>query len=429
MNNDLMVVRLDGRFAKAFVAAAVLMVLIFAFSAVRIQIGNMFADLTDPSDENADQISALAQWLSPYDPQASWLKALVAKTDFRLVRSDSVVELMKETVRLAPYDFRWWVELGRAYEQSGDTDDAEAALKHAKLLAPSSIYTSWQLGNFYLRTNRPDEAFNEFRYATLQNHIYREQVFSLAWDYFEKDPAKLEAVVANDPGVFADLAMFYAARGQAADALRVWSSLTDEQKAEYPQLTRVMAQGLYDKRFFAQSLAFANQSNFDPDARPEAVTNGGFEGQIRPPNETLFDWKVVRSDGKVDISQDQSVKYSGSKSMRLNFRSYTKAEFYNLFQTVVVEPKHTYKLRFWLRTEGLKSGGTPQIEVINANDDKLIAATSAFAQGTNDWQEITLEVPVPENCDGITIRTARSYCGENCPLIGTIWYDDFVLVK
>jgi len=29
----------------------------------------------------------------------------------------------------------------------------------------------------------------------------------------------------------------------------------------------------------------------------------------------------------------------------------------------------------------------------------------------------------------VTIRTVRAYCGDDCPITGTLWYDDFELKK
>jgi hypothetical protein len=95
----------------------------------------------------------------------------------------------------------------------------------------------------------------------------------------------------------------------------------------------------------------------------------------------------------------------------------------------VVVPGNKYRLSFWVRTENLKSAGGPVLDIVNANDDKLIAKSAVFPTGSNDWQEMTVEFEAPANCSGISIRTARAYCGEDCPIIGTFWYDDFQLIK
>ena len=92
--------------------------------------------------------------------------------------------MFEETVRLSPHDFRWWIEYGRALERAGHPDQAEPAFLEAIWLAPNYAYPHRQLGNFYLRQGRGDEAFTELRLTTTNNQTYRNQVFALAWDYF-----------------------------------------------------------------------------------------------------------------------------------------------------------------------------------------------------------------------------------------------------
>lgn len=428
MNDDLVHFRSSSWLARVMIAASVVVALVFAVSAVRMQIGNMLADLASASQPDAEEIAEAAINFSPDDPTANWFKATVEKSVFSPNRLENSTRYYERTVRLAPYDYRWWLELGRAYEQA-ESENAEGAFLQAFKLAPSSVYVQWQLGNFYLRQGRTADAFAAFRSATLNNLVYREQVFSLAWDYFEKDPARLETVIADDPSVYAFLSKFYAARGYAADSVRIWNKLSESQRTEFPELRRVIVQGLYDRRFFPEALAFAAEAGIDPDSKPETFTNGGFESELTSSNDTLFGWSTARTDGKLDIAIDRSVKRSGSRSMRLSFKGYAKAELYKLFQTIVVQPSTNYKVLFWLRTEGLRSGGTPQIEAVCANDDKLIATSKPYEPGTNDWLQIALDVTMPANCNGLTVRTSRAFCGDNCPIFGIVWYDDFEITK
>jgi hypothetical protein len=71
----------------------------------------------------------------------------------------------------------------------------------------------------------------------------------------------------------------------------------------------------------------------------------------------------------------------------------------------------------------------PLVAVVNANDDKPIGASEPFESGTSDWHEVVLEISTPANCSGISIRTTRLGCGEECPISGTLWYDDFRLER
>src|SRR6185369_1561793 len=125
--------------------------LAFAFFAVRWQLGDMLAELTPSTDPNISDVARAARNLAPADPRTSWLAATAETAVFTPEAIDASVGSFEKTVRLSPFDFRWWVEYGRSLERAGHPYDAEIALRQAIKLAPNYAYPHWQLGNFYLR--------------------------------------------------------------------------------------------------------------------------------------------------------------------------------------------------------------------------------------------------------------------------------------
>lgn len=414
---------------RLILGGVIAVAVVFAFLSVKWQAGNLFAEITSVNDPQAAAVADLATGLSPGDPFALWLKTKLVREEFSMDSIDRSTALTEDIVRLSPDDFRWWVELGRAYEQSEMYDKAEKALRHATELAPEYTFPRWQFGNFLLRRGRTDEAFAELKRATEKSSVYREQVFALAWDYFDKDPARVEMLAGDTPDMRASLAMFYAVRGAAADALRNWNMLSAEQKAENQKMLPIMAQGLFDKLELRESLEFAKEAGIDPEASVGTIANAGFEKHLGHPDETLFGWNIYRGDGKIDINQDSNVKREGNRSLRINFKTYLKPELHNVVQVIALESGATYRLTFWVRTENLRSAGQPIMQVLNAKDNSVLATSAPFATGTNDWVQVTMDFGVPADSNGVSIRTARAQCVGECPLIGTIWYDDFQLNK
>ena len=390
--------------ARIAIVAVVICSLLFGWYVVRWQLGFMLADLSSPTEPNAKAIGQLAVDLAPRDPLANWLLVNAAKNDFTAESIENSIKGIENVVRFAPYNFSWWIELGRTYEQSNQPEKAEKAFLRAVELAPNYTYPHWQLGNFYLRSGDETRAFGELRKAAENNAVYREQVFSIAWDYYEQNPQRLEELAGDSPEVRAGLARFYAVKERAADSLRMWNTLTPEEKEKNSDVAKVVAQGLYDKKFYRQAVAFVADLGMEPKAKAETVLNGSFEDPIGESENVFFDWKVTKAE-KIDIKLDTTQKKSGNRSLRMSFNSFLGGIFYNTFQIVAVEPSAEYILSFWVKTDSLNSGGMPTFEVVDAVSGKIIATSESFPTGTNNWQQMKIEFSVPEDSEGISIRT------------------------
>lgn len=402
--------------------------LAFAWLAVRWQIGNMLAEFTSTTDPTVEPVAEFSASLAPGDPMANWFLASSQRDVFTPEKLDESLKKYEKVVRLAPHDYRWWIELGRAREQSEDMAGAEAAFRRAVELAPTYTLPHWQAGNFYLRQGEVDKAFAELKKASESNPVYRQQVYSIIWDYFDKDPARLEQIAGDAPNARADLALFYAAKERAEDSLRMWNTLAPEQKKANEKVSRVIAQALFEKKYFRSAVGFTREIGIETEAQVEKFQNAGFESAIGKEDDSYFSWKLIPAE-KVDVRLDPSQKHGGNRSLRIVFNGFGAAQYYQFYQIVAVEPLAKYRLSFWARTENLKSAGNPLIEVVNANDDKLIKASDAFPDGSNDWQEIKIDFVTPPSSEGIIVRVGRAFCGNQCPLFGSIWLDDFSISK
>lgn len=404
--------------------AVILLAVAFGWFTARWQFGNMLAGLTLPTQPNAKQVAATAKRLAPNDPMTSWLLASTGKDLFTPENLEQSLRDTEEAVRLAPYDYRWWVELGRAYEQAELPEKAEQAYLRGVELAPTYSYPHWQLGNFYLRQNRSEEAFSELKKAAADNDIYRQQVYSLAWDFYERDTAQLENLAGDSPDARAGLARFYALKEQAEDSLRVWNTLSAEEKQKNDGIARLVARVLYDKSYLHSAVQFVGQIGIEKGVTAETIHNGGFEEKIDELENVYFGWKISRTE-KVSVKTDASRKHSGERSLRITFNGFIAPQLNDIMQTIATEAGKKYRLSFWLKTENLKSAGPPVLEILHVKTAVGLAASKPYPTGTNDWQEIIIDFTAPEDAEGVFIRTNRSFCGDGCPIIGTIWYDDF----
>jgi tetratricopeptide (TPR) repeat protein len=403
--------------------------LVFGWLSISWQIGNMLAALTPANDPNARSIANFAHSLSPRDPITNWFRANVEKDDFSPEGLTNAVADLEQSVRYAPEDYRYWLELGRVYEQTENYEKAEKAFQRAVRVAPEYSNVHWHLGNYYLRRGQETESFPALRKSAENSVVYREQVFSVVWDYFEKDKGKLEQLAGDKQDIRAGLAKFYAVKELPEDSVRIWNTMSEEDKTRNQDIARLIAQALYEKRFYRSSIEFVRQLGIETQLQAETVQNGGFELPIAADaKDAYFGWQISRKE-KIEVNTDPVRKKEGNKSLRVSFNGFTGIEIKNILQIVAVESNKKYRLSFWLKTENLKSGGTPTLEILNANDEKIITTSAAFPTGTQDWSPVTIEFVVPPTAEAIALRIDRAYCGDACPLVGTFWVDDFKLEK
>ena len=412
---------------RLLLGAIMLVALIFAWFALSWQIANMLASATQPTDPNAKEIADFSYNLSSRDPMTNWLKGNIEKDTFLPNSLPNATADLENAVRCAPADYRYWIELGRNYEQLEEYDKAEAIFLYAVKIAPNYSFIHWQLGNFYLRRGREAEAFAELRKSAGNSSVYSDQIFSIVWEYYDKDKTKLEQLAGEKGDIRASLARFYAAKGESEDSLRIWNTISEADKQRNEQTARIITQSLYERRFYRAANAFTRQLGLEPDAQIGTIENGGFEEPLAPNgNDTYFGWKIGKKE-KMEINTDPIKRKEGGKSLRVSFNGFTSLELKNIGQIVAVESGKKYRLSFWLKTDNLKSAGNPTLEIINANDEKIITTSAAFASGTNDWTQLKIEFTTPPNAEAVAVRFDRAYCGDACPIVGTFWVDEFKL--
>jgi hypothetical protein len=117
--------------------------------------------------------------------------------------------------------------------------------------------------------------------------------------------------------------------------------------------------------------------------------------------------------------------------LRFEFKGEIKPGTSLISQLVLVAPGTRYRLNFAARTQELVSGGLPVIAVFEAGaKDKSLAQTKPLPQGTNGWQNFTLEFAAPSGAQAINIALQREGCkSRTCPMFGRLWLDNFSLEK
>src|SRR5690242_5683650 len=150
--------------AKVALLLLLLAAAVGSYFAVRWYVGNTLAEYFNPAQTNM-RVAEMAVEFAPNDPLTHWRMAQVSQKLLPLDQQQHTVAEYERAVVLSPNDYRFWMALGTAHEQVGDSVKGEQALRRAVALAPSYSYPHWYLGNLLLRSGRYDEAFKELRLA------------------------------------------------------------------------------------------------------------------------------------------------------------------------------------------------------------------------------------------------------------------------
>jgi hypothetical protein len=398
--------------------------------AARWYLANVISEVVTTSDTpNLDLARVATRW-GPADPFTHWSLGVLRQSQFSASNVQEAVREYEFAVRLSPNDFRYWDELGRALEVSGDPDAAEKALRRSVDLAPDYYYPRWHLGNLLLREGKFEEAFAHlFRAATANEELWP-QVFNLAWQAYDQDVDRIANDACKKPSVRAMFSIYLVGVKKFDDAVRLWKTLSGWDRSQLVGRGLELRNALIATRQFHAALEITR--DVEPDnsliSEPEKLLNGGFENALALPTSQFFGW-TIGSTGQAEISIDDS-GHNSTHSLQIVFNAPNKLDRVNAAQTLVVQPNTQYHLEYFVRTEKLNSASPPVVIVLDAADGNSLGASEAASPGTNDWKKISLDFKT-KNSDGITIFIGRLPCSVSdiCPLFGTAWYDDFILQR
>ncbi len=408
-----------------------LLALLAALAAVRWYVGNTVAEYARPLEEGGLDMARVAVRWAPSDPLTHWRLGAFEQKAFGAENLAAAVREFQFAVEASPYDYRYWMELGRALEASGDPSGAEKALQRAVELAPAYSQPRWFYGNLLLRQGKTDEAFVEFARVAQADEAMRPGIFGVALQVFngEVDPivSRLQA-----PAIRLQFAISLANAERYDDALRVLGMVDlAERRAQISTLDGLI-KTLIARKQFRVALAFLSEvdapGSYLPE--PERFWNGDFEKPVPVADPQPFHW-LVESRQQVQISIYPR-GHTGAGSLRLVFKAQNKLDNIPVSQTIIVEPDTPYRLQFYQRTEGLTSASPPLVLISDASDNTALASSQPSPTGNTEWQLTTVDFRTKPAHDAVTISLGRNPCDDKeqiCPIFGIVWYDDFNLQR
>jgi len=324
-----------------------------------------------------------------------------------------------------PDDYVLWLSLARACELKGDTAAAVAAARQAIPLAPDYAEPHYQLGNILLRAGQTDEAFKELRLAGASSPTLMPGVVDLAWNVSRGNVQfVVTAIKPTTSAAYQLLAFFFAQHKEVNAAIAMYA----EAGSDAEHYRRAYVHDLIAAKQFkeAATLWAAGRKST---AAPGVLFDPGFEkeGDLTEPG---FAWRIGEQPQGFQLSLDTANPKEGNSSLKIEFGGASEPASPVVTQLVFVEPRTHYELHFSVRSEGIVSGGLPQIVVIDADSNKVLGQSEQFLRTTEGWKEYTLDFESGEAANAVQLAVQRQACNSSpCPIFGRVWLDAFSLRK
>jgi tetratricopeptide (TPR) repeat protein len=410
------------------------MATVWSYYAFRWFFGNTMAEYFNTGQNNL-QLAQIAHSLSPNDPLTNWRLGQVAQKRLPIDQSASALADYERAVSLSPNDYRYWMSLGVAREQSGEVDAAEQALRHAIALAPSYSYPHWYLGNLLLRRSRYDEGFVELRTAGESDPSeLRGQYFNLMAQVYEHDIESLKRAVGPNAETRAQFALYLVTQNKRDEGLAIWQTLGADEKKANKGVGDSIVSNLVNSLHFRDAVLIWNELAPTSAYRVEEgrITDGSFEELISYGPEVAFGWQV-KNVPNMQIGIDPNVGYLSERSLRLLFQVRTKLESINVSQLIPVASETTYDFEYFYKTSKLQSGGALMVQVFDASNGGVLASPNSAPSGDTDWTRVAMTFKTAKNTEAVRVQVTKGPCGGEdnliCPIFGTVWYDDFSLKR
>ena len=402
---------------------------VWSYFAVRWYIGNTLAEYFNPAPTDL-KVANMAVEFAPKDPLTHWRLAQVSQKLLPLDHQAHAIAEYERAVILSPNDYRFWMALGTAHEQMGDSAKGELALKRAVALAPSYSYPRWYLGNLLLRSGRYDEAFKELRLAAEADADLEPQQFNFLWAIYNENLDALKTAMGEGSERRARFALYLLDRQRHDDGLRVWDSLSAEEKKTNRDLANTMVSRLLIARRYHDAMKVWNDIATNERYRAELghVFDGSFEDAINYGPEMVFAWQV-KGAPQLEIGIDPTKSNGGARSLRLVFQVRSNLESLDVSQLVPVATNSEYDFEYYFMTDKLESGSAPMVYVVDAYSAQLLASSEQAPSGSTPWTRVGLSFKTSDKTEAVVLKIVRQKCSDEetpiCPIFGSIWYDDF----
>ncbi len=331
----------------------------------------------------------------------------------------------ESAVALLPLNYENYLLLAAVKQRKDDFTAAETAMQTALRLAPYHVEVHWRAGNLLLRTEKLDQAINEFRVVAATDPSRMAQIFDLVWEATDGNSEAIKQLAQNDSAIRLGASQFLLGKSQAREAVQLFSQVDSQTRMSSPQSPAFLNALIAVNKILEAHTLWLNLMEKSPEAN--LIWNGGFENNSLE-SFNQFDW-ILTPNKYAQIGRSTDRVHNGRNSLKVIFTGEDTTRISdNIAQLVAVRSGAKYQLDAYAFTMDLISSEPVNLVVRRINSPIPIATSLPIKAGGENWQLLRFEFTVPRDVSGVKIEIQRvprfSY---DAPTTGTIWFDDLSL--
>jgi tetratricopeptide (TPR) repeat protein len=368
--------------------------------------------------------------LEPENPRLWYLLGRYWQYNFDQQNLTRAVSSYRHAISLDPRSASTWLDLAQAYEDQGRDEDAQNAYRGARNAYPVSPEVAWRQANFLLRQGKNAAAYVEFRRAIEGQPSLALAAISRCWRADPDVDGILGQVLPPRSETYLAAMKFFVDEGNSDAAIAAWQRVLASASGVPLKESFSLLDLLINAGRTKEALAVWEQARTlagvqePPEASHSLVWDGGFETDALGGG---FAWRLRQHPG-IQIDFDAQNKHSGARALRIRFDGKENFDFSNVSQYVAVEPRMTYHLTGWIRTDDISTDNGMRLLVYDPKDPGKSGRLTSEVVGTEPWTQLELTFTTgPEtHLVVLCIRRIPTTKLDN-KLRGTAWVDDVTL--
>ena len=335
------------------------------------------------------------------------------------------ISLFRELLQRDSQNPYRWVDLGEAFLEAGQKEEARVCYGEVEALAPQSAPFLLRVANFYFLIGENNQALPITAHILTLIPDYDSIIFSEYARLVDHTEEVLQYGLPEDRRAVKSWLEYLMQAGRMDDAQRTWDWVArrgyddDSTTGEYAGF--LVQQGHPDSGVSAwiQHLG-ARAGDY---RKSNDLFNGNFEFE---PSPAPFDWNLGHAQG-VEVARECTTARPENCSLRIRFAGTQNVDFAAASQVAFVR-SGSYHFHASMRTEGLTTDQGIRFHIYDAELPARSDVIIGQFKGTTPWSPVEQDFTLPPQTKLLRVQIIRqpSMKFDN-KIMGTAWIDDLRL--